>query len=106
MQLAYYILLILGLIYLFTQSRIMQPYRVAISSLGGFWATLVYCPPCSGFWIGVVIAVTDWWPHNTFSSGICAMALGALWKEWGLREDTWALDRGDPKSEDEDGEDA
>ena len=107
MQLAYYSLLIVGLIYLFTQSTIMRPYRVAVSSLGGFWATLVYCAPCSAFWIGLLVGLSDWWPRNAISSGVCAMAIGALWMEWGLHTDTWALDRGDYdyKSEEEDGED-
>lgn len=97
MQLLYFTLIVAGVTYVLTQSLIARPYRRAVASLGGFWAALVYCPPCTGFWVGLGFGFTELWPGpgRPLYAAIASMALMALWKEWGPQENTWALDHGD-----------
>lgn len=98
-------LLTLGLVYFTTESVLFSVARVALARRGGVMLeTLLYCPACSGFWLGLA---TSWaWPGDVWwlrliESAIAGMALGALWSAahsnpmWGaeapLRDPTTTL---------------
>jgi hypothetical protein len=50
-----------GLAYIVGHSRISRPVRLALWDVGGFWAqtfvTLLECPACFGFWIGLAMGL-------------------------------------------------
>jgi hypothetical protein len=73
----------LGFVYLTTESVIFSPIRVALARRALLLETLLYCPACSGFWLGLL---TSWaWPGETswwlrlVESAVAGLALGALW---------------------------
>lgn len=79
-------LVVLGLVYFFTESAIFAFTRIAIARRGMLLATFIYCPSCTGFWIGLGLGA--WlWPYGVVDvpwtqvgeSGVAAMALGAIW---------------------------
>ena len=57
-------LILIGWVYLITESLIFAPVRMKVSKLSSLAEMLVYCPPCTGFWIGALLALTGWWPHG------------------------------------------
>lgn len=67
-----------GLLYVLTRSQIFRWPRMFIARHGGLLAlALVYCPPCSGFWLG--LALVPLWPWHTSLYGIdSAFALCSL----------------------------
>jgi len=81
-ELVRWALLTLGLVYLTTESAIFSPVRVALARRALLLETLLYCPACSGFWLGLV---TSWaWPGEVWwlrlaESATAGIALGALW---------------------------
>ena len=79
-------LIVLGLVYLVTESAIFAPVRVPFARRHVLAETLIYCPSCTGFWVGLCVALWSWPAfHGALSvveSGIAAMALGALWSVW------------------------
>lgn len=89
-------LVTLGLIYFVTEASIFAPVRVAIARRHALLAQLIYCPACSGFWIGLgmhvvwgtTISPYDWtlfdsWRATAlFESSVAGMALGAVWGTW------------------------
>lgn len=85
MEIVRYVLIVCGLIYAVTQSAIFSPIRLFVARrLGGTLRMLIYCPACSGFWIGLMaVRFLPWqtgavW-QSMLESAVCAMALGALW---------------------------
>lgn len=56
-------LMLWGLTYLLTASSIFAPVRRLLVRVP--FGVMVYCPPCSGFWIGGVIAAGTGWPWRT-----------------------------------------
>jgi hypothetical protein len=77
-------LLVVGLTYWLTMSGIFAPLRLLIASAGAFWEALIYCPMCTGFWVGAALGVCH--AHtfdvsrmhlvaNTFASAFAAMGL-------------------------------
>lgn len=80
-------LLELGLIYFVTESVFFAPMRVALSRGSGFLRALLYCPACSGFWLGALLGFLGFWPYHDsrrhvaelIGSGVAGMAIGALW---------------------------
>lgn len=88
-------LLVLGLIYLVTESAILTAPRVWIARRGLLAAVFVYCASCTGFWIGCAVALWTWpfdmapaWEH-VLEGGVAAMALGALWSSWKGGNPAW-----------------
>ena len=76
----------LGMVYLFTESAIFGPMRIAIAVQGPFWESLIYCPKCVAFWVGLALAGAlprVWW----LASGFALMGLVA-WL-WGQRQSPW-----------------
>lgn len=77
---ARYVLLLWGAIYLITQSAICRPLRLALSRHVVI-ATLLYCPSCTGTWVGFALySLLPWGSaHPVLESGLVAMALGRVW---------------------------
>ncbi len=75
-------LLLWGFVYLVTQSFLLRPVRILFSRYL-FTAMLVYCPACTGAWIGIAIASQLPWSTAPYlqmiESGLASMALGAIW---------------------------
>lgn len=79
--------LALAFIYLITESWILRPIRVYIGwRFPLAFRVLVYCPACTGFWVG---AVMGWWhpldedpAARIFTSAMSTMVAGAVWSRW------------------------
>lgn len=81
-------LLVVGITYALTESSILGLYRILVSRLGVMPTVLVYCPSCTGFWVGlglgfVVSPFELAAPWHVFASAIGAMAIMTTWS--GLR---------------------
>lgn len=89
-----WVLLLIGVTYLITEAGIMMSFRVAFSRAaldanpraGTFAFTLIYCPSCIGFWVGVALGALHHWPfdHGYWSileSGLAAMAVTTTWSK-------------------------
>ena len=82
-------LVTLGLVYLVTEASIFTVPRAFLASKSHFLGALVYCPACSGYWVGFLVGILGFWPFETIGiwalsimwleSAIAACALGALW---------------------------
>ena len=77
-------LLVVGLTYWLTMSGIFAPFRLLIAGAGAFWESLIYCPMCTGFWVGAALGVCHahtfavshlHFVANTFASGFAAMGV-------------------------------
>lgn len=77
-------LLAVGLTYWITMSGIFAPARYLIASAGAFWEALIYCPMCTGFWVGCGLGVCHahtfaashlHFVANTLASGFASMGL-------------------------------
>jgi hypothetical protein len=99
MELLHYILLLTGVGYLITQSLIFRPLRKLVAKAGAVPAAFIYCPACTGFWIG--LGLTPYWPFESsyIGSGIASAALMALWKEYGPQINVWAIEQAPTESE-------
>lgn len=84
-------LLAIGATYLITEAVIFVGVRVALARRSSFLETLVYCPACTGFWVGCALFL--FWPFTAvdtgvllvasiLQSGVASMALGAAWGAW------------------------
>lgn len=76
-------LTVLGVTYLITDSVIFAAVRVILCRGSLFRTTLIYCPACTGFWVGVASGFLqpDLW-ISPVQSGLSAMALGRMWAEF------------------------
>jgi hypothetical protein len=89
-----YVLLLLGVTYIITQSSILALVRQEIRARVPLLGVLVSCPACAAFWIGAVFGACGLWPFAvriaaSVDSAVAACALGALWAQL-----TWsALDQ-------------
>ena len=79
-------LTLLGLVYLVTEAAITAPLRVPLARLHPLLASLLYCPACSGFWIG--LGLYGLYPGEAIPtflravlSGLGAMALSTTWSK-------------------------
>jgi len=52
-----YALTTIGLVYFITQSMIFSPLRVRLTRGSIFREALLYCPSCTGFWVGVLLSL-------------------------------------------------
>jgi hypothetical protein len=96
MDLARYALLVLGCTYIVSQSTIGSSLRQAVAQIHAILATLIYCPACTGFWVGVVFYQA--WPFagpmQMVESGLAACAIGAMWGAWGVDSGAvWELEQ-------------
>jgi len=76
------VLLACGLIYLLTRSAVFRPYRLIVGRLHMLVFALVYCPACTGFWVGVAVGAYAW-PYTSgwlacLESGIACCGLGSV----------------------------
>ncbi len=91
-ELARFALFVLGWTYIFTRSSIFRGGRLLLcaflksDTLAGWLTALIYCPACSGFWIGL-LHYRQWpWPTDVpLAAALCGCALGSfaagLWHE-------------------------
>lgn len=97
-DLIWFSLVVLGVIYAVTQSRVgaivRRPWRALWGKYEGF-ASFAYCPACFGFWVGLALGL-----HFNFrplEAAFVACALGALWSEYGSSLDPWDTEGRDSK---------
>lgn len=82
---ATWLLLVVGITYALTESSILGLYRVLVSRLGVMPTVLVYCPSCTGFWVGLGLALFGVHPFDlatpwhVFASAVAAMAVMTTW---------------------------
>ncbi len=100
MTLCIFILTTLGLVYIVTQSSIMHAPRMWIADVHGKLEMLIYCPACTGFWVGVTLKFLGYWHGAVLEAGIIACALGALWGVYGP-DNVWAQERGHDDTQEE-----
>lgn len=82
-----WILLVLGLTYVVTESAIFMLVRVWLASVGGEYVeTLLFCPACTGFWAGVLVSLFGFLnvlpivpPHAVFWMPFASCAIGAVY---------------------------
>jgi hypothetical protein len=99
-------LLLVGWVYAITEAAITSWVRILVAEhFGVFFETLIYCPSCTGFWVGVGLAATGWWPHGTTDnvehtllmfgeSAIAAMGVAATWSKLTGGSAAWQIERG------------
>jgi hypothetical protein len=94
-----YVLAFWGLVYIITQSSIMAGFRKNVLRGSTFVATLIYCPACTGFWVGLLFGTLGIYGKGLSSipnvvmleAALSGTALGCLWGVyWG---DHHALER-------------
>lgn len=93
-----YGLTLIGIVYIVSQSYIFRPIRIIASYLR-LLGVLIYCPSCTGFWVGLLLHYAGYYPFHVkgfgvVEPGIVGCALGAVWGVYGPSTDTWSLDRG------------
>lgn len=95
-ELIRYILLVLGAVYIVTQSSIAAPVRQRIADVHPLLEALVYCGACSGFWIGAALYQT--WPYAVrwpaLEAAVAGCMLGALWSGYFVPYSAWEDERG------------
>jgi hypothetical protein len=95
-ELLQYGLTLVGLVYIVSQSFIFRPIRLLASNLRVL-EVLIYCPSCTGFWVGLLLWKLGYYPFHVkiwlLEPGCVGCALGALWATYG-GIDAWSLDRG------------
>lgn len=93
-QLVHFCLVLTGFTYLITQSVILRPLRLGVSKLGKPFEVLIYCPACTGFWVGLALGWSGLWPWSPkVVAAVAAAGLMALWSEYGP-PNKWQLERG------------
>ncbi len=91
-ELLQWALMAIGVTYLITEASIAASFRVALVRSIPWWgpatlmAQLIYCPACVGFWVGIALAMTGWWPYEDSywalsESGFASMALMTTWSK-------------------------
>ena len=83
MSLLIFSLLVVGVVYIVTQSAIFHLPRVWIADRHVMLEMLIYCPACTGFWVGVVLSLLGYGNLSWLEGGIVACAIGALWGVYG-----------------------
>ena len=107
MDLLTFVLVLCGATYIITQSSIAVVLRTAFADLCGLCESLVYCPACTGFWVGIALGLCGYWPRSgaagVLEAGVAACGLGALWSVYGPAS-VWLKERGDTAAEENDDE--
>lgn len=99
----------IGIVYFITESSVFSPFRIALTKGSDFRIGLLYCPACTGFWVGII--VSNLWVHQSdwsgIESGVAMMAVGAAWSNWRGGNSAYILEvveeQHDSKEESEDG---
>lgn len=87
-----YVLVFWGAVYILTQSAIFVGVRKFLLKHSTFLATLIYCPACTGFWVGLVFGALGIYGKGLshfnnvviVESALSGTALGYLWGTyWG-----------------------
>lgn len=96
LQLVHWLLITLGLTYLLTQSSVFYLVRAKMLAIHPLLGQLVYCPACSGFWIGATTYFYAW-PFHTWlgalDSAIAACGLMATWANTCLGVTSWEIEQ-------------
>jgi hypothetical protein len=79
-------LVVIGFVYLLTESGFFMPLRLLVRKLGRLATTFIYCPACTGFWIGGVLGYLGWWPWvdwptQLLQSAVAATAVATTWSK-------------------------
>lgn len=61
---AVWALVLLGGVYLVTQSLVGMPVRMLLRKRSVWLAALLYCPTCTAFWLGVALDGLGLTPHG------------------------------------------
>lgn len=97
MLLIRFTLLTIGLTYLLTQSSVFVLLRVWINEKSPLLGSLVYCPACSGYWVGFTLWFVGVYPLPTIlgpiDAGVAACGLMATWALAFLRTSSWELEQ-------------
>jgi hypothetical protein len=93
-------MLLIGWVYAITEASIFAPVRIFIAEhLGRIAEAGIYCPACTGFWIGAVLGHAGLWPHDSGwapgESAFAAMAVAATWNKLLGGNAAWQIERGD-----------
>ena len=87
----------LGLVYIISQSVIFSFLRVRIARLNPLFEALLYCPSCTGFWVGLMLGalgiyprlpncfepiLDDVWFAGAVISGLLVMIVANGWWGW------------------------
>lgn len=62
MDILFYVLSVVGVTTIVTQSFIFSPIREWVKSKHDFLGTLIECPTCFGFWVGVFLSLHTYSP--------------------------------------------
>jgi hypothetical protein len=90
----------IGLVYAVTEAAITAPVRRALAVLHPVVRTLLYCPACAGFWIG--LGMGGFGPHPPaplpaaavpWASAVMLMGLAATWSAWKGGNPAYALEQ-------------
>jgi hypothetical protein len=98
-ELLRWVLLMLGWTYLITESAVFSSFRMGFArGAGPFGTTLIYCPACTGFWVGCGLGAFHLWPWDLGlwaigESGFGAMAVGAAWSAWRHGNPAYAIEQ-------------
>lgn len=87
LHLVRFVLILWGLVYIVTQSSIFAGFRQGLLQGSTFFGTLVFCPACTGFWMGLLLGVfgvygsaLSWVPRAQFlESALTGTVLGHFW---------------------------
>ena len=93
----------IGVTYAISESAICAPFRLLVSKLGVFAVGLIYCPACTGFWVGAALGGMGALPWETspslgaeiIVSAICMMAVTASWSAWKGPSPAYAIEQGE-----------
>lgn len=70
-EIVWFMLIAAGVLYVLTRSFVFSPVRMLISGVGGrVVRALLYCPACTGFWVGLAFWYLGLWP--------CYMGIGPV----------------------------
>lgn len=94
LQLLHFALLTLGVTYIVTQSSIMILPRMWVTARAPLMGTLIYCPACTGFWVGCGLQLGhDFGLGNVVAAGVVACGLMATWAMAFLHTSSWNLEQ-------------
>lgn len=92
-----FVLVLWGLTYLLTSSAIFAPVRKMVKRLP--FGVMVYCPSCSGFWIGLGLASAVGWPlqtmfHPMFDAAVASAGMMAVVAHY-VPSNAWQIEQVD-----------
>lgn len=92
-------LLVVGWVYFITESAVFAPIRMGFASTSPVCLTFIYCPGCTGFWVGALLGSFEVWPITDTagfwiigSSAIASMGLAATWSKLTGGNSAWTAE--------------